>query len=60
MHKYPQIRAVWVQLGKHSQHMYPWLYVADKFVTKPMSYVAALHFYRIKLGPKEIRSLRLL
>ena len=29
-------------------------------VTKPMSYVAALHLYRIKLGTKLIRSLHLL
>ena len=27
-------------------------YLTGKFVTKPMSYVAALHVYRIKLNPK--------
>ena len=32
--------------------------VTGKFVTEPMSHVAALHLYRIKLGTKLIRSLR--
>ena len=31
--------------------------MTGKFVTKPMSFVAALHLYRIKLGTKLIRSL---
>ena len=34
------------------------VHVAGKFVTKPVSYVAALHLCRIKLCPKLIRSLR--
>ena len=51
---------MWVQVGKHSQHTCPRPYVAGKFVTKPMSYVAALYVYRIKLGTKLIRSLHLL
>ena len=33
-------------------------YVAGKFVTKRVSYVAALHLYQIKLGTKLIQSLR--
>ena len=32
----------------------------SQFATKPMSYVAALHLYQIKLGSKLIRPLRLL
>ena len=39
----PKIRAMWVQLGKHSQQMCPWLYVTGNVVTKCMAYVAALH-----------------
>ena len=31
----------WVQVGRHSQQMCPWLYVTGKFM-KPMSYVDAL------------------
>ena len=46
----PKIRAPWVQVGNHSQQMCPWPYVPGKFVTKPMSYVAALH-----LVPNQIR-----
>ena len=53
----PNIRAMWVQVGKHSQ-MCPLPYVTVKFVTKPMSYVAALHLYQIKLGTNFIQSLR--
>ena len=47
-----KIRALWVQVGKHSQQMCPWPCVTGKFVTRPMSYVAALHLYRIKVGTK--------
>ena len=39
----PKIRAMWVQVDKHSQQMCPSFYVAGDLVTKPMSYVAALH-----------------
>ena len=53
-----KIRATWVQVGKHSQQMCPRPYLTGKFVTKPMSYVAALHLHQIKLGAKSIRSLR--
>ena len=35
----------WVQVGKHSQQTY----VTGKFVTKPVSYVAALHFVQNKI-----------
>ena len=56
----PEIRAMWVQVGKHSRQMCPGPHVTGKFVIKPMSYVAALHLYRIKLGTKLIWSLRLL
>ena len=41
---------MWVQLGKHSQQRCPCPYVTAKFVTKPMSYEAALHLDRIKFG----------
>jgi len=53
----PKIRAVWVQVGKDSQQMCPWLHVIGKRDDKPMSYVAALHLYQIKLGTKLIQSL---
>ena len=36
----------WVQVGKHSQQTY----VTGKFVTKPVSYMAALHFVQNKIG----------
>ena len=53
----PKIRAMWVQVGRQSKQTCPGLYVAGKFVTKPMSYVAAQHLYRFKLGTKLIQSL---
>ena len=48
---------MWVQVGKHSQQMCPCVHVAGKFVTKPMSYMAALRLVasqvrsQMKYGP---------
>ena len=43
MHKHPHNQSYVGSNGKHSQQMCPCLYVTRKSVTKPMSYVAALH-----------------
>ena len=37
---------MWVEVGKDSQQMCPWLHVIGKRDDKPMSYVAALHLVR--------------
>ena len=55
MHKYPKNQSSVVQVGKQSQQMCPRVHVIGRFVTKPMSYVAALHLYLIKLGKESIQ-----
>ena len=60
MHKYPQNMSYVGSSGQTLATNMSMTYVTGKFVTKPLSYVAALHLYRIKLGTKLIRSLRLL
>ena len=58
MHKYPQNQSYVGSSGQALTTNVSMTYATGKFVTKPLSYVAALHLYRIKLGPKLIQSLR--
>ena len=49
MHKYPQNMSYVGSRGQTLTTNVSITYVTSKFVTKPMSYVAALHLYRIKI-----------
>ena len=57
MHKYPENQSY---VGSSGQTLTTNVSVTGTgtFVTKPISYVATLHLYRIKLGTKSIWSLR--
>ena len=58
MHKYPQNQSYVGSSGQTLTTNVSMTYGAGKLITKPMSYVAALHLYRINSGPKLTRSLR--